>query len=237
MNWDELRASAIKADDRIIFTKEDGVFAWGKRDTIRTAFGKDLRDIQEIEISHRLGNLSENLFFKLMLVRAISLALKRHKPLIYRSVEGRSYLIADGHATDQSIFSGLATLVGKVHDKASGLFTTPTKEHPEIQQIAWAEAVEIGVEEREGRFWLLVQPNIWIWPKHGRRDAAQLLDKLRGNRFNAQSDKILSAWLTILMPSDEKSADILLRPFENGTEAENPKIVVNNRTAFSRRLA
>jgi hypothetical protein len=236
MSWDELRAFAIRAGDGLAFTKQDAVFAWGERNTIRTVFGSELRDIQEIEISNRLGNLTENMSFKSMLVRAISLALKRRKPLIYRSVKGRSYLIADNHATDQSIFRGLTEHVGKVHGMVSGLFTTATEEHPEKQQIAWAEAVEISVEEREGRLWLLVQPNIWIWPKHGRRDAAQLLDTRRGNRFNAQSDKILSAWLTILLPSDEKNADVLLQPFENGTEAENPKIVVNNRTAFSRRL-
>lgn len=236
-DWDELRAAAIEAGDNIAFTKEDSVLAWGQREMLSAAFGKDLTDIREIEISDRLANLSENLFFKSCLERAMSLALKREKPLIYRSAKSRSYLIADSHAADQTAFGVLSAQVGKIHDKAAGLFTTPTEEQPEKQQIAWAEAVEIGVEERDGRFWLLVQPNVWIWPKHGRRDAAQLLDKLRGNRFNAKADHILSAWLSILLPSVEKNADTVLRPFASGSDVENPAIVVNNRTAFSRRIA
>jgi len=235
--WDDLRLAATDAGDAMAFTKEDGVFAWGLSDTIKTAFAKDLTEIVEIDVTDKLSNLGDNLFFKSFFERAICLALKRGKPLIYRSTRGRSYLIADSHAADQSSFSALAAQVGKIHGKAAGLFTTPTGEHPEKQQIAWGEAVEISVEERNGQYWLLVQPNVWIWPKHGRRDAAQLLDKLRGGRFNAKADHILSAWIAILLPSDKPNSETVLRPFEGGSDAENPSIVVNNRTGFSRRLA
>ena len=231
-DWDELRAAANESDDELVLTKEEAVFAWAKEQTIRSAF-RDVRGIAEIDISDRLGNLSENLFILSMLERAIALALNREKPLLYRTMRGRSYLIVDKHSGDQSAFSALSKIVGKLHGTAAGLFTTPTECHPEKQQIEWAEAAEISIEERDGGYWLLAVPTVWIWPKHGRRDAAKLLDNLRSKRFNEKADKILTAWLGALLPSDKKNTNISLRPFENGTDTENPEFVVNNRTAYS----
>lgn len=231
-DWEELRDTANAAGDELAFTKEEAVFAWAQEHTIRETF-KDVRAVAGIDISNRLGNLPENLFLQSMLERVMALALKRGKPLLYRTVRGRSYLIVDKHAEDQSAFADLFEQVGKVHGTATGLFTTPTERYPEKKQIEWAEAAEISIEERDGRYWLLVLPTVWIWPKHGRRDAAKLLDDLRGKRFNEKADKILSAWLGILLPSDSKNSDIVLHPFEAGTDAENPEIVVNNRTAYS----
>jgi hypothetical protein len=231
-DWSELRETANKAGDELAFTKEETVFAWAEEQTILETFN-DVRGIAEIDISNRLANLSENLSILSMLERAMALALKRGKPLLYRTVRDRSYLIADKHAEDQSVFGDLSELVGQLHGTATGTFTTPTDRYPDKQQIEWAESAEISIEEREGRYWLLVLPTVWIWPKHGRRDAAKLLDDLRGKRFNDKADKILSAWLSILLPSDERNVNISLRPFEGGTDIENPEFVVNNRTAYS----
>jgi len=234
--WNDLRDMANEAEDEIAFTKEEGVYAWGLESTLREAF-KGAQAITPFDLSGRIGNLSENLYLLAMLERAISLALKRDKPLLYRTSRGRSYLIADKMAEDQTAFDDLFKIVGKVHGTAAGLFTTPTDRHPDPRQIAWAEAVEISIEERDGRHWLIVLPTVWIWPKHGRRDAAKLLDDLRGKRFNQRANQILSAWLGILLPSVEKNANISLRPFAAGSDAENPEFIVNNRTAYSARLA
>jgi hypothetical protein len=231
-DWEELRDAGNKAGDELAFTKDGGVYAWAKKQTIRDTF-QDVRSVVPIDISNKLGNLPENLFILSMLERAVALALKRGKPLLYRTTRGRSYLIVDKHAEDQSTFTDLSKIVDKVHGTAPGLFTTPTERYPEKQRIEWAEAAEISIEERDGRYWLLILPTVWIWPKHGRRDATKLLDELAGKRFNEKADKILSAWLSILLPSDGRNANISLRPFDDGTDAENPEFVVNNRTAFS----
>lgn len=234
-DWDELRNAANEAGDDLAFTKEERVFVWATVKTIRDTW-KDVLQISPADVADRIGDLANNLYMLSMLERVMALALKREKPLLYRTSRNRSYLIADKHAEDQSAFAVLHEIVGKVHGTAAGLFTTPTERYPDKQQIEWAEAAEISIEEKEGRYWLIILPTIWIWPKHGRRDAAKLLDDLRGKRFNEKADKILSAWLGILLPSGGKNANISLRPYAEGTSDENPEFVVNNRTAYSVRL-
>jgi len=236
--WEALRDAANAAGDSVAFTKEDEVYAWGLRETVKKTFAKDLKDIGEADIRHRLANLDDNLFFKSFFERVVCLALKRGKPLLHRTSHGHSYLIADGHAGEQSVFKALSAEVGKVSGIVAGLFTTPTEEHPERQQVAWAEAVEVSVEVRGGRPFVMLQPTVWIWPKHGRPDAVSFLDQRRGKRFNAQADKILSAWIGLLLPSSKPNADVVIKPFDgDGSEVENPSITINNRTGFSQRLA
>jgi hypothetical protein len=235
--WGDLKTAIKEAGDELAITKSDIVLAWSTRETLTAVFGRELISASEIDIRDRLNNLSENLHFKSMLERVICLALKRGKPLLHRTMRDRSFLIVDGHVEDQSPFAPLTELVGKVHGKVPGLFTTPTEKNPEREVISFAEAVEISLEDRGGHFWILVEPNVWIWPKHGRRDAAQLLDNRRGGRFNQKADQILSAWLRLLLPSESRSANIAILPFSSGSQYENPEIVLNNRTSFCRRLA
>jgi hypothetical protein len=234
-DWEELRDAANQAGDELTFTKEESVFAWGTEKTIRDTW-KNVQKVSPVDVVGRVGDLAKNLYMLSMLERVAALALKRGKPLLYRTSRNHSYLIADKHAEDQTAFAILHEVVGKVHGKATGLFTTPTERYPDKQQIEWAEAAEISIEEKDGRYWLIILPTVWIWPKHGRRDAGKLLDDLRGKRFNEKADKILSAWLGILLPSDGKNANVALRPYDEGTDDENPEFVVNNRTAYSVRL-
>ena len=203
---------------------------------MKEIFGDELTDIDEVDVSDKMAALDANLYMKSTTERAICLALRKDKPLLYRNSRGRSFLIADNKAVDQSPLRPLAGLVGKTGGVVPGLFTTPTEKHPERQQIAWAECVELSIEQRGGQCWLLVQPNVWIWPKHGTRDAQDFLDERRGDRFNAKADKLLSIWLALLLPSGARGADVSVRPFDGGSEAENPTFVLNNRTAYSRRL-
>ena len=236
MEWAELKDALNKAGDEIAITKAEAVVGWGLKDSVKKTFENELTDIAELDVSDKMTTLDENLYIKSMTERAICLALRKGKPLLYRNSRGRSSLIADSKAMDQSPFGPLASLVGKIGGEVRGLFTTPTEKHPERQQIAWAECVEISIEQRGGQCWLLVRPNVWIWPKHGKRDAQDFLDERRGDRFNAKADKLLSIWLALLLPSTARGADVSLRPFEGGSGAENPTFVVNNRTAYSRGL-
>jgi hypothetical protein len=234
--WDELKEALSEATREVAITKTEVIMGWGLRYSVKEIFRDELTDIDDLDVSDKMAALDANLYMKSMTERAICLALRKNKPLLYRKNRGQSFLIADNKAVDQSPLGPLAGLVGKTGGVVPGLFTTPTEEHPERQQIAWAECVEISIEQRDGRCWLLVQPNVWIWPKHGRRYARDFLDQRRGDRFNAKADNMLSVWLALLLPSDARGTDVSIRPFDGGSEAENPTFVLNNRTAYSRRL-
>lgn len=233
--WPDLKDVLSSAGESLVLTKAEAVVGWGTKNTLNEVFKADLDSIKDVDVADKMAALDANLYLKSAVERAICIALRKGKPLLYRGNRGRSFLIADYKAEDQSTLGELAGHVGKVGGIISGLFTTPSEWHPERQQIGWAECVEVSLEQRDGQCWLLIQPNVWIWPKHGRRDAQDFLDQRRGNRFNPKADKLLSTWLALLLPGSGKGADISIRPFDEGSEAENPTFTLNTRTAFSRR--
>jgi hypothetical protein len=56
-----------------------------------------------------------------------------------------------------------------------------------------------------------------------------------GGRFNRQADGLLSAWVGLLVPSDRHGVDHELIAFDGTEGPGNPRFVLNDRTAFSRR--
>jgi hypothetical protein len=113
--------------------------------------------------------------------------------------------------------------------------TSATVDHPKPEEVYWAEAVHIDLQEIRGRFWLLLKPSVWIWPKWARKEATPFLDARLGNRFNRQADALLTAWIGLLLPSDRRGVDHELVAFDGVEGPGNPRFVLNDRTAFSRR--
>jgi hypothetical protein len=85
----------------------------------------------------------------------------------------------------------------------------------------------------DGRNWLLLDPDIWIWPPRARGDATEFLDRRRGNRYNNIYNALLDAWLTILLGED-RAAETKLSAFEAGTPLETPSFGIGSRTAYTR---
>jgi hypothetical protein len=114
--------------------------------------------------------------------------------------------------------------------------TPATDEHPEREQVHWAEAIKLDLEEVDGKFWLLLKPIVWIWPKRARIQAADFLDRRSGGRFNKPTDALLSAWIQLLSPTADKGTSFGLAPLEGAEDTGHPQFVINGRTAFSRRV-
>lgn len=234
--WEFLRDMESKSGDAIICTKGAGVLAWGTKDALELSFGNDLLEIESVDLTDSIRDLDNNLYLKGFLEKALCLSLKRDKPLILRSWRGGYTLIVNHVAQTDVGFSSLRKAVqSALHGNINGLLTASTAEHPERQQVSWAEAVQIDLFERDGKFWLLLKPDVWIWPKRARDEALEFLDNRKGKRFNKKADDILSAWVSALLPADCKAADTAISPFALGGKAENPVFLINNRTAFSRR--
>ena len=85
--------------------------------------------------------------------------------------------------------------------------------------------------------WLLLDPDIWIWPPRARRSAASFMDQRRGDRYNNKYNELLDAWIRVILDVDKRDSMIALSAFDEGSDAENPSFQISSRTAFSRRLA
>ena len=168
--------------------------------------------------------------------RALSLALARGRPLLARSRGYSSYVIADLKASTHSDLAPLLRIVGRTGGPVPGLATSPTPEHPNAEQVRWAEALRITINERNDQLWMLVHPDLWIWPPRARRDAQDFMEQRRRDRFNRKYNEILDAWLRVVLGSHKRRAKIDVAPFEGGDAIENPRFVLGSRTAFTRMI-
>ncbi len=233
--WSDLRAANGATHGRLIFTKAETVLCWGAEALIRDQF-KDLVSVSPHDLAPQIADIGNHLYVKGFLEEAICHALALGKPLLTRTTKSGSYLIADPHSTNQSPFYKLQGMVSKTSGQIPGLFTAVDDDHPHPEKIHWAEAVRVSIGRIDGKNWLLLDPDVWIWPPRAREDATDFLDKRRGSRYNNIYNSLLDAWLTVLL-GDDRVAETKISAFEAGAAAETPSFTIGSRTAYTRRLA
>lgn len=232
--WSDLRRVRNDAEGRLVFTKAEAVWCWGERDLIDEAFGNDLLSVSEQALPSDIregGNLHVQGFMEEALCKGIA----RGKPLLTRADRSSAYLIVDSHSDDISLIEPVTKIVGKTSGLISGLFSAVTEDHPNAEQVRWSEALRISIDMRNGGLWLLLDPDIWVWPPRSRQDAADFLDKRRGGRFNPKYNELLSAWAKVILGADQPNKEIRVSAFDADEGAANPVFVIGSRTAFSRR--
>lgn len=235
VGWDEVRNVASASEQSLVLTKSDTVCFWGKEETARQGFGEAVESVQTRDLPDDLRR-SENLQFKGFIEEALSYALARERPLLVRHRHGSIFLIVDKHSQDVGCLEQLFRTVGKTSGQVQGMFTTPTPEKPQAQQIEWAEALRISVDQKGDQLWLLIDPDIWIWPPRARADARDFLDRRRGDRINKKYNALLNAWVKIIFDTDKRNSVMEVRPFHDGRDEENPRFQIGSRTAFSQWL-
>ena len=234
-DWNELRKVRDTADNQFVLTKGNAIWAWGSQDYIKKAFRPDLEKIAVTDIPADFRDPG-NLHFKALEEDALSLALIRGKPLLRRSVHSSTYLIVDRHAEDKSLLETLKGIVGKASGNITGLFTPVTECHPKSEQVTWSEAVHIAVDVRAGQYWLLLDPDVWIWPARARELAKEFLDVRRKDRFNRKYNQLLDAWIALALGPTGRNTEISVAPFDGGDDAENPVFRIATRTGYARKL-
>jgi hypothetical protein len=115
------------------------------------------------------------------------------------------------------------------------LYTPVDDEHPHPEKVFWAEAVRVLFDVIDGRNWLLLDPDVWIWPPRAKKDATAFLDERRSNRYNNVYNALLDGWLAVLLGTD-RSTETTISACEHGTVAENPSFSIGSRTAYTRRI-
>lgn len=232
---DEVRLIRDKAKAPIILARSRDGWCWGDEEIIKTTFGADLRTIVPVSLPADLFSPG-NLHLKGFIEEAIVSALAIGKPLIRQSTRQGSFLIANPAASSKDALAPLTKVVSTTGGNIAGLRTVPT-DGSAPEQARWAEALRVSLESKNGRHWLLIDPDIWIWPRFARKDATDFIDARRKNRFNAKHDALLSAWIQIVLGTAQVNATVSAKAFTSGNDAANPSFTIGSRTAYARGLA
>jgi hypothetical protein len=234
-DWDDLKAAQREADNEIICTMGTGVFAWGRRASLGAAFGAELASVEVFNITPVLEDIDAQTYFKGFVEEAICRALIRGKPLLLRRWRSGWALIVDRHSTVPFVLTDLARSVGgALVGNVPGKLTKVSDDHPKAEQISWAEAIQVDLEVRNGEFFLLLRPDVWVWPRHGREEVTAFLDMRRGGRYNSKADVILTEWIKILLPESDGHQSQLTY-LGSGAADENPSFQFNTNVALTAR--
>lgn len=232
--WADLRNAQRDSESRSILAKADTVIGWGPEADLRATFKAGLSKIGERALPPDIS-AAQNLIIKGLHEEAIAAALARERPLLSRSQRSHAVLIADRHTQNIGALEPLTKVVGKVGGDVSGLFTEVTDEFPEQQQVAWSECLRLSLVHKNGRTWLLLTPDVWIWPTRARRLATDFMDDRQGERYNKQFNAILDAWIEVIFDTSDKNIQTSFTSFDGEASASNPEYTLSNRTGFSRR--
>lgn len=235
-DWEDIRQARVSSNGNLILTKADTVLCWGARVLIKKVFGDVLASTDDRQLPADLCS-PQNLYLKGFVEEALCKALARGKPLRFRITRSSAFLITDSHPEAQTYLAPLIKVIGMTSGNVAGLLAPVTADHPHPEKVTWAEAVRVSLDFKNGQFWLLLDPDVWIWPPRARKVAVDFLDRRREDRFNKTYNALLDAWIQIVLGTDERNADITLSAFDGRTGGENPSFKIASRTAFARRLA
>ncbi|GGB58461.1 hypothetical protein GCM10010833_11540 [Blastomonas aquatica] len=232
IDWASLRTIQAEAESRILVTKAPNILCWGAPDTIAKAFQGHAAKIEGVDVPSDLS-AGDALALKGFVEEAIATALARDRPLLIRRRGNSPILIVDAHAQDMGPLQPLSSALGKLTGPITGLFAPVDDEHPTPVKVFWAEAVRISITQKNGAAWLLVDPDIWIWPPRARDAAREFLGERRKDRLNAKFDGILTAWIRVLAGTEQRGAVVELSSFQVQEADANPSFTFCSRTAFS----
>ena len=223
------------SQNRLILTKADTVLAWGNEEDLKKAFTENLHAISQLRLPISV-QVAKNHNIKGFIERAISLAISRNRPLLVRNRRYETYLIAKHDLHSRTALAPILKHVGSASGEVPGLFSEPDDQYPESAQVRWSEPLRVVVNESNGRLWLQIQPDFWVWPPRSRKDARDFLQQRRSKRFNQKYNELLDAWIQVLFGNQTRGSEVEVTPHDSGDELENPLFRIGVRTAYSRRL-
>jgi hypothetical protein len=231
-SWDEIADLKRKPEASAVLTFDGDVLAWGGPSDIEDSFGTNFSDKEEtaFDPDWRTGS---RLHIKNFLEEGLARALCRELPLIQRRQRSGASLIVDHKAQDVGILESLFNEVGKVTGLVPGLSLPATEDHEAVHKVHFAEAVHISLNYADDRLWLLLKPDVWIWPTIARRHAANFLDRRKADRRNDKYDRLLSAWIGILSDDAGRNVEVTLSPFDGDAGFANPVFGFSTQTGFA----
>lgn len=210
-NWDEIAELKRQPETSAVLTYDGEVMAWGASGAIEESFKFNFQSQEAISFDPGWRNGSR-LHVKNFLEEGLARGLCRERPLLQRRQRSRAALIVDRNTRDVGMLDPLFRETGKVTGLVPGLSLPATDEHEAVHKIYYAEALQVSLSYADDRLWLLLAPDVWIWPTFARRHATTFLDKRKADRRNDKYDRLLSAWISILSNDAGKDVDLRVTP-------------------------
>ncbi|HXH05344.1 MAG TPA: SIR2 family protein [Vicinamibacterales bacterium] len=231
---DELCAIRDKAKTPIILARSRPGWCWGDEGVITNTFGSDLKAITPTSLPAD-PCAPDGLHLKGFFEEAVASALVRGKPLISRNTREGVFLIVNPAAPTKEALAPLTEVVGAISGNVNGPKATRSGDDAP-ERVRWAEALRISIERKNGQHWLLIEPDIWIWPRFARKGAVDFIGARRKDRFNTKHDALLSAWIQIILGTATRNTTVTIKAFASGSDVANPSFTIGSRTAYTRGL-
>ena len=210
-----------------IINRAENVIAWGSESEIYKGLGKDMvSSISKLELINPIELITKNKSYHAFYERALVIAISSKKPFLFRNDKG-FVLAVNPQTANNPIF---APLFEALKDR----YGNKVSIHGQIsnrQNVFWAEAVRLKLENRNNQLYLMIRPIIWIEPHLERQNNIDFIKTKIKNRYNSATHNLLNAWIRILF--NAVGTEVELKGFEDSNYPYSFKI--NTRTAFSQR--
>ena len=234
--WADLREKQKQWPGRLIFTIADSdVWCWGMKDHIERVFSNDLFSLGTADIPPNLS-AATNLQIRRFLRDALCEALILNKPLLCRATRYKAFLIANPFVDNENKLAPLAENNRRIYGRVQDLVVPADIRYPRAEPVYWAEAVRVSLDIKNGRLWVLLNPDIWIWPARARKISVDYMRNHCKHRYNMEFDRLLDAWVRIILGTDKRNTQVTVSAYAQGSEPENPSFSLGTKTAYSRRL-
>jgi len=229
ITFSELKEKIIEKSPNAVLTYTDKILFWGSREEIVKVLPADKPStIKPFKFEDGAKLVSESTFVKSFFEEALATALCQGKLLFLRRKNKTYYAVVQNDASSDPLFSRLRNTLGYNNNPAMITGTVPG-----LQDVTWAESVSIRLEERGGRLWVMLRPDIWIKPLARRQEARDFMRQRRLKRYNNQSYHILDAWIEILLGDVGSGSAVKVSCFQDAEYSADFEI--GTRTAYSRR--
>jgi hypothetical protein len=229
ITFSELKEKIIEKSPNAVLTYTDKILFWGSKEEIVKVLPADKPStIKPFKFEDGAKLVSESTFVKSFFEEALATALCYGKLLFLRRKNKTYYAVVQNDVSSDPLFSRLRNTLGYNNNPA-----VITGNVPGLQDVTWAESVSIRLEERSGRLWVMLRPDIWIKPLARRQEARDFMRQRRLKRYNNQSYHILDAWIEILLGDVGSGSAVKVSCFQDAEYSAD--FEVGTRTAYSRR--
>lgn len=228
ITFSDLKEKIIEISPNAVLTYTDKVLFWGdEKEIVKVLDTKKIIAINQFDFGDATKSASESTFVKSFFEEALAKALCQKKPLFHRRKNKTYYAVVQDDAANDQLFSRLRQVLGNNNNPAA-----ITGRVPGLLDVTWAESVSMRLEERGGRLWVMLRPDIWIKPLVRRQEARDFMRQRRLNRYNKQSYNLLDAWIEILLGAVGAGKVVKVTCYPDSVY--NAEFEIGTRTAYSR---
>ncbi len=228
ITYKEVNDNLFEHKPNAVIAYTDKLLFWGDATEIYKAFGEgNVESIQPQTFDNPVKSITESTFIHAFFEHALARSLCEGKPIQLRRKNRTYYAVVDRERVSSPVLQPLKDALsfrgkpGYIAGSVSG-----------VRDAIWAEALSLKLEERDGKVWLLIRPDIWVTPLRSRVSAIDFLRNKKRYRYNPQSSQLLDAWIRILFGSIGADEDVQISCFVGSENA--PLFKINTRTAYSR---